>query len=189
MPAITNIGVRPTFGDRDAHDRSRRTCSGSSGDLYGASMRVGFVQRLRDERAFDGVDALRAQIEADSAAARVALRAHVAVGSAELMALESFRSRCPCLQTRSAAAASRRVGHGALSGAARRPGTGRCERLERVVADRLRQPAPGACRSGDHRASTERVDDDRRSGVGRPACRDGGRCACRKPLVLAGPRR
>ena len=36
-----------------------------SGDLYGRSVRLGFVQRVRDERQFPDVDALREQIEAD----------------------------------------------------------------------------------------------------------------------------
>ena len=35
------------------------------GDLYGRDVQLGFVQRLRDERRFDDVDALKAQIEAD----------------------------------------------------------------------------------------------------------------------------
>ena len=39
-------------------------------DLYGARIRLSFVQRLRDERAFPDVDALRAQIDADCRAAR-----------------------------------------------------------------------------------------------------------------------
>ena len=60
---VTNIGVRPTFGE------SERTIETHilkfAGDLYGRHVRVGFVQRLRDERRFDDVDALRAQIEAD----------------------------------------------------------------------------------------------------------------------------
>ena len=61
--ALTNIGVRPTFGE------SERTIEthvlNFSGDLYGARVRLAFVQRLRDERRFEDVDALRAQIEAD----------------------------------------------------------------------------------------------------------------------------
>jgi riboflavin kinase/FMN adenylyltransferase len=36
-----------------------------SGDLYGKRVRLAFVQRLRDERKFDDVDALRVQMEAD----------------------------------------------------------------------------------------------------------------------------
>jgi riboflavin kinase/FMN adenylyltransferase len=34
-------------------------------DLYDQRLRLGFVQRLRDERRFPDVDALKAQIEAD----------------------------------------------------------------------------------------------------------------------------
>jgi len=40
-------------------------------DVYGAPMRVGFVQRLRDERAFESIDLLRSQISADCDRARV----------------------------------------------------------------------------------------------------------------------
>ena len=38
--------------------------------LYGMPMRVSFLQRIRDERTFDGVDALKAQIAADCGRAR-----------------------------------------------------------------------------------------------------------------------
>jgi riboflavin kinase/FMN adenylyltransferase len=68
-PSITNIGTRPTFGDADApviethiFDMER--------DLYDRPLRLSFVQRLRDERPFADVDALRAQIEADCRSAR-----------------------------------------------------------------------------------------------------------------------
>jgi len=67
--SITNIGMRPTFGDVDrpvievhVFDYSR--------DLYDQRIRLSFLQRLRDERAFADVDALRAQIEADCRSAR-----------------------------------------------------------------------------------------------------------------------
>ena len=40
-------------------------------DLYGAAVRVGFVQRLRDERLFESLDLLKAQIAADCGQARV----------------------------------------------------------------------------------------------------------------------
>ena len=49
---------------------SKRTCSTSTRDLYGQTLRLSFVQRLRDERTFPDVDALRAQIEADCRSAR-----------------------------------------------------------------------------------------------------------------------
>ncbi|MEQ1760845.1 MAG: bifunctional riboflavin kinase/FAD synthetase [Vicinamibacterales bacterium] len=63
--SITNIGLRPTFGD--AMDTTIEThVLGHTEDLYGQRVRLGFVQRLRDERRFEDVDALRAQIEADT---------------------------------------------------------------------------------------------------------------------------
>ena len=61
---LTNIGVRPTFGD------TRETTIETfllryDADLYGKQVRLAFVQRLRDERRFDDVGALKAQLEAD----------------------------------------------------------------------------------------------------------------------------
>ena len=61
--ALTNIGVRPTFNETEATIETHLLRY--SGDLYGRGVRLSFVQRLRDERKFDSVDALRAQIEAD----------------------------------------------------------------------------------------------------------------------------
>jgi riboflavin kinase/FMN adenylyltransferase len=63
-PSITNVGLRPTFGDT-AKTMIEAYVLGFHGDLYGRQVRLGFVQRLRDERKFEDVDALRAQIEAD----------------------------------------------------------------------------------------------------------------------------
>ena len=68
--SVTNIGTRPTV------DTSGRTIVEThifdlDRDLYGASLRVSFVQRLRDERAFESLDALRAQIHADCDQTRV----------------------------------------------------------------------------------------------------------------------
>ena len=68
-PAITNVGMRPTFSDVDRlviethiFDLDR--------DLYDRPLRLAFVQRMRDERVFADVDALRAQIDADCRIAR-----------------------------------------------------------------------------------------------------------------------
>jgi riboflavin kinase/FMN adenylyltransferase len=60
---VTNIGVRPTFNESDTTIETHLLRY--SGDLYGRRVRLSFVQRLRDERRFDSVDALRAQIDAD----------------------------------------------------------------------------------------------------------------------------
>jgi riboflavin kinase / FMN adenylyltransferase len=62
--AITNVGVNPTFGDNGATTIETHVLHYNR-ELYGHRVQLGFVQRLRDERRFDDVDALRAQIEAD----------------------------------------------------------------------------------------------------------------------------
>jgi riboflavin kinase/FMN adenylyltransferase len=66
---VTNIGLRPTFEDA-ATTTIEVHLLGFDRDLYGQTVRLGFVQRLRDERRFPDVDALKAQIEADVRRAR-----------------------------------------------------------------------------------------------------------------------
>jgi riboflavin kinase / FMN adenylyltransferase len=62
-PGIANVGVRPTHGAGDV--RAEAHVLGFSGDLYGRTLRVHLVHRLRDERRFAGIDELRAQLEQD----------------------------------------------------------------------------------------------------------------------------
>jgi riboflavin kinase/FMN adenylyltransferase len=69
-PSVTNIGTRPTF-DSTGRTTVETHVFGFERDIYGAHVRLGFVQRLRDERAFESIDALRTQIEADSRRARL----------------------------------------------------------------------------------------------------------------------
>ena len=69
FPSVTNIGLRPTFGDVRAPVIEAHLLDVDR-DLYGRSLRLSFVQRMRDERAFADVDALRAQIDADTRSAR-----------------------------------------------------------------------------------------------------------------------
>lgn len=64
LPSVTNIGVRPTF-DVNGPVVVETHVLGDPGDLYGKPVRLRFVQRIRDERTFPDVDALRAQIAAD----------------------------------------------------------------------------------------------------------------------------
>ena len=47
-PSVTNIGVRPTFGDVDRIQVETHLLDASR-DLYGARVRLSFVQRVRDE--------------------------------------------------------------------------------------------------------------------------------------------
>ena len=67
--SVTNIGTRPTFGDVKAPVIETHALDFNR-DLYERVVRLGFVQRLRDERRFPDVDALKAQIDADVRRAR-----------------------------------------------------------------------------------------------------------------------
>ena len=68
LPAVANLGQRPTIGDNkvllevNIFDFNR--------DIYGRLARVRFVDYVRPEQKFDGLDALKAQIAKDAAAAR-----------------------------------------------------------------------------------------------------------------------
>ena len=73
-PAVTNVGVRPTFGEGGAVHVEAHVLDLPNRDLYGQTMRLMFVQRLRDEQTFDGVEALTAQIGADIDGARALFR-------------------------------------------------------------------------------------------------------------------
>jgi riboflavin kinase / FMN adenylyltransferase len=66
--AVVNVGVRPTFGETTLAVEAYLL--DFSGDIYGQTMTLTFVSRVREERRFPSVDALRAQIEADAAEAR-----------------------------------------------------------------------------------------------------------------------
>ncbi len=67
--SITNIGVRPTF-ESDADPSIETYIFDFDGDLYGDVLRVRFLHRIRDEKKFNGIDELKAQIELDSNRAR-----------------------------------------------------------------------------------------------------------------------
>jgi riboflavin kinase / FMN adenylyltransferase len=66
--AVVNVGVRPTFGE--ATLAVEAYLLDFSGDLYGQTVRLVFVSRVREERRFPSVDALRAQIADDVETAR-----------------------------------------------------------------------------------------------------------------------
>jgi riboflavin kinase / FMN adenylyltransferase len=67
LQAAVNLGVRPTFDGEEP--RLEAHFIGFDRDLYGRSVRLIFLARLRDERRFDSVDDLKAQLLADVAAA------------------------------------------------------------------------------------------------------------------------
>ncbi|MEL6475958.1 MAG: bifunctional riboflavin kinase/FAD synthetase [Pseudomonadota bacterium] len=68
FPGVASIGERPTFGinapNFEVHLFDFR------GDLYGTEISAGLVSFLRGEEKFDGIEALIAQMDADSALAR-----------------------------------------------------------------------------------------------------------------------
>jgi riboflavin kinase/FMN adenylyltransferase len=65
---VTNVGVRPTFGGLALVVETHLL--DFDGDLYGETLDVSFIERIRDEQRFDGVDALVGQIRRDVARAR-----------------------------------------------------------------------------------------------------------------------
>jgi riboflavin kinase/FMN adenylyltransferase len=66
--SATNVGVRPSFGNSD---RTVETyILDFNQDIYGQTVTLEFVERLRPERRFDGIEALVAQIQRDSDQAR-----------------------------------------------------------------------------------------------------------------------
>ena len=72
--AVTNIGVRPTFESQEALPRAEAHLLDYAGNLYGKTMTLCFVARLRDEQRFPGVQALVNQIQADISKAKKILR-------------------------------------------------------------------------------------------------------------------
>lgn len=72
--AMLNLGWRPTFQGSDL--RLEVHLFDFQGDLYGQELRVEFLHRLRGEQAFQGLDALKAQLAADEAAVRAYLVQH-----------------------------------------------------------------------------------------------------------------
>jgi len=72
--AMLNLGTRPTVGGSEL--RCEAHLFDFSGDLYGSELQVDFLQYLRPERAFPGVDALVAQLQTDEQAARTWLAEH-----------------------------------------------------------------------------------------------------------------
>lgn len=63
MPAMTDIGCRPTFGTFG--QTIETNIFNFDSDIYGLQMRLYFVQRIRSEKKFDNVTQLVAQLKED----------------------------------------------------------------------------------------------------------------------------
>jgi len=71
LPAMMNIGTRPTF--HGTHTTLEVHILHCQRHLYGATLHVEFIQRLRNEQTFDTPEALRQQLLRDAEAASNAL--------------------------------------------------------------------------------------------------------------------
>lgn len=69
-PAVANIGTRPTFDHTATRQHVEAHVLDFDQNLYGSRLRLDFIERLRDEQRFAGVEALIAQIHRDIQRAR-----------------------------------------------------------------------------------------------------------------------
>ena len=67
-----NLGRRPTFFEHADHSLLEAHLLDFDEDLYGEHVRVTFEHFLRSERKFDGLEAIKTQLQLDVAAARLA---------------------------------------------------------------------------------------------------------------------
>lgn len=73
IPAVTNIGVRPTLEDGETPTVESRLLD-FSGDLYGKTIKVELLHYLRPERKFASVEELKEQIQLDTEATKTLLK-------------------------------------------------------------------------------------------------------------------
>jgi riboflavin kinase/FMN adenylyltransferase len=71
MPSVTNIGVRPTF--EGSKHLVETYIFDYEGDLLGQKFKIDLVDKIRDEKRFDAVEELKAQIKRDVEQARYIL--------------------------------------------------------------------------------------------------------------------
>ncbi|MBI2900264.1 MAG: riboflavin biosynthesis protein RibF [Planctomycetes bacterium] len=72
---VANLGCRPTFHGEGAPEVLEvHLLDYAGGDLYGRTLEVRFLYRVREERNFRGPEEVRRQIEADVAAVRERMR-------------------------------------------------------------------------------------------------------------------
>lgn len=73
-PSITNVGVKPTIGEYKKNVETH--IFNFDKELYGKDIRVEFIEKTRDERKFENVEALSKQITDDCIKARAYHRQH-----------------------------------------------------------------------------------------------------------------
>ena len=94
-PAVVNVGTRPTFTGKDESQDSlvaEAHLLNFDADLYGQTLALDFIDRLRDERPFSTLNALVAQIQADIRQAAQILK-ESGVGSVQVRRRSSLANR------------------------------------------------------------------------------------------------
>ncbi|HMB92216.1 MAG TPA: riboflavin biosynthesis protein RibF, partial [Rhodothermales bacterium] len=71
LGGMMNIGIRPTFEGTER--RLEVHLFNTDRDLYDRQLRIEFVERIRDERKFDGIEALKQQLSEDRSRCKRAL--------------------------------------------------------------------------------------------------------------------
>ncbi len=66
---ITNVGLRPTFEQQEKPNIETHILD-FDGNIYGEHLELQFIEKIRDEQKFSGVETFLAQIERDKATAR-----------------------------------------------------------------------------------------------------------------------
>lgn len=77
LPSVTNVGVNPTFGGSLLKIETH--VIGQSVDARGKTLKVEFIQRLRDEMKFSGIEDLKKQIKDDILKAQGVLKLYEAL--------------------------------------------------------------------------------------------------------------
>lgn len=65
IPSVSNIGVRPTVEEPDVHPMIETTMHHVDLDLYGKIIKVFPLRKIREERKFSSLEALREQVGKD----------------------------------------------------------------------------------------------------------------------------
>lgn len=81
LDGACNIGTNPTFGNDEVSVEV--FLLDFNGDLYGSRLTLFFIERVREERRFDGVEALKAAITADVERCRAILSDAEPVGAGD----------------------------------------------------------------------------------------------------------
>lgn len=66
---VCNVGYRPTFYEQEKKPLIEVHLFDFEGDLYGETVKVYWFKKMRNEQKFDGIEALKTQIEQDKQAA------------------------------------------------------------------------------------------------------------------------